>query len=194
MPPILEHDMTKEAVLLDVNPTVTELGNNPSLTHLMIACVNNSIKDVQQTLIYSHKEIDFDCTDVAGRTAFHHAVNGGSIEIVKMLYEKSEELIRLIIQHATTNFGDTALHLASRKGYFEICEFLILHGAKCNPQNEKLETPLHLAAASGHDNLYQLLIEHGANQTIKNQEDQTPQDLWFLWIWPNKSADAKRKL
>lgn len=49
-----------------------------------------------------------------------------------------------------TDSNDTALHLASRNGYFEIVNLLLSNGVDINAINAMDRTPLHESARNGH--------------------------------------------
>lgn len=52
--------------------------------------------------------------------------------------------------NATTKEGDTALHWASFKGDYDLCEVLLNNNADVNAVGDVGNTPLHVAAANGH--------------------------------------------
>ena len=46
--------------------------------------------------------------------------------------------------------GATALHLATKRGFHNICELLILEGIDIDTQDNSLATALHYASEEGH--------------------------------------------
>jgi ankyrin repeat protein len=66
--------------------------------------------------------------------------------------------------------GETALHLASKRGHKRIVEFLLAHGADANAQNAYGDTPLHYAAETKHADLVELLLTHDANIQARNRQ------------------------
>ncbi len=63
---------------------------------------------------------------------------------------------------STRKSGNTALHLAARNGYAEICELLIKHGAFVDVSNLSYETPIKLAALAKHLDVVAMLKNRGA--------------------------------
>ena len=80
--------------------------------------------------------------------------------------------------------GDTALHLASRKGYDKIVTKLLDQGADINISDYKGQTPLMNAVVSGHvfsftgekhrhESTVKILLEAGANTTTRDNYGRT---------------------
>merc|ERR1711981_1269193 len=70
--------------------------------------------------------------------------------------------------------GNTALHIAAEKGYYQITKTLIKYGAKLNAQNKCPGwTAVHFAAYEGHVEILQLLLESGANPDLKDWQGDT---------------------
>ena len=72
------------------------------------------------------------------------------------------------------HLGQTALHLASQKGFAQPVETLIAHGADVSAVTNKGDTPLHLAARKGHDAVAVVLLQRGAQPDVKNSRGSTP--------------------
>ena len=79
--------------------------------------------------------------------------------------------------NASTMWGQTPLHLASRGGRPEMVLLLIHAGGNVNAQDQWGQTPLHLAVAERHADTARLLIESGADAQIKNNSQATALDL-----------------
>ena len=56
----------------------------------------------------------------------------------------------------------TAMHLAARGGFLDICEYLLQHNAKLDLTNTDDRTPLHFAAQKGYKDICSLFLDHGA--------------------------------
>ena len=69
--------------------------------------------------------------------------------------------------------GNTALHIASRKGHLEVLEFLFECNWDANHQNDLGETALHMAVGESHTEVATLLIANGINVNAKDVEDRT---------------------
>ena len=70
-------------------------------------------------------------------------------------------------------FG-TTLHIAARKGHYQICELILQHVAIKNPKDEFWITPLHKAAENGHNAICQLLIKHIKDKNPMSKFGRTP--------------------
>ena len=76
-----------------------------------------------------------------------------------------------------TQYGSTALHIASVRGYLEIAELLTSSGADMNIRNDNGWTALHVASFGGHLEIVQLLLCQGADVSIRSNAGRTAQDL-----------------
>lgn len=81
--------------------------------------------------------------------------------------------VNITLQNSLTS----ALHVASRYGYYTIAKSLLEKGAHVNVLDEKKNTPLHLATSKCNVRLIELLIQHGANVNAVNKFKQSPWDL-----------------
>ncbi len=113
------------------------------------------------------------------RFALEHGADANGIAAIAYalnlrfaLQEEPIDMVRLLLQYgASVNAcydkrhpgGMTPLHLAADKGYEQVCQLLLQHGARVNASNELKETPLHLAAKHGHEHISKLLLQHGAD-------------------------------
>ena len=70
----------------------------------------------------------------------------------------------------------TLLYIASRSGFYDMCELLLEKGAYINEVQSTGSTPLHGAAYYGHTEIVELLLQHGAKNDIKNQFKNTALD------------------
>jgi len=78
--------------------------------------------------------------------------------------------------------GDTALILASRRGFEDKIRVLLDAGAMVNVRNKKGSSALIAAAMNGHLKLCQILLEHGANV---NDETESQDTAISLCVWQN---------
>ncbi len=74
-------------------------------------------------------------------------------------------------------YGRTALHWASIRGYLEISELLTSSGADVNIRDMNGETALHFASVSGNLKIVQLLLCQGADMSIRYIFGRTALDL-----------------
>ena len=70
----------------------------------------------------------------------------------------------------------TLLYIASRSGFYDMCELLLEKGASINVVQSTGSTPLHGAAYYRHTLVVGLLLQHGAKTDIKNQAGNTALD------------------
>ncbi|KAL9616887.1 MAG: hypothetical protein Q9160_008276 [Pyrenula sp. 1 TL-2023] len=82
--------------------------------------------------------------------------------------------------------GQSALHLAARKGDSDLVAYLLRNGAKVNPDDDDSKTPLHEAALSGNADVVRLLLNRGADTQARDANGKTPRDVaedlsaWFM--------------
>ncbi|CAI9731786.1 repeat domain-containing 46-like [Octopus vulgaris] len=98
--------------------------------------------------------------------ALKDAILDGDISKVKELLD-----LKTYDTNEQTNSGKTALHLAAIRGYSEIIELLLNHGANPNIKDRNGNTPLHWC---GHIESTDLLVSHGASLSIRNKMHKTP--------------------
>ncbi|RZF44419.1 hypothetical protein LSTR_LSTR013679 [Laodelphax striatellus] len=73
---------------------------------------------------------------------------------------------------ATTENGDTALHLAARRRDVDMVRILVDYGA-----NDDGQTPLHIASAEGDETLVKYFYGVRASASIADRQDRTPMHL-----------------
>lgn len=93
----------------------------------------------------------------SGMTALMLGSQNGLASVVELLLEREGNNIN----ERNRNTGDTALHLASRGGFFRTVAVLLTpnYGANLLVRNLKDDLPLHLAVAHGHLEVAMLLID-----------------------------------
>lgn len=70
--------------------------------------------------------------------------------------------------------GNSALHVATEKGFRGVCKVLLDAGARVNMRNlTDSWTPLHFAAIEGHKDILRMLLAHGANLNLKDKHGST---------------------
>ncbi|XP_043484439.1 26S proteasome non-ATPase regulatory subunit 10-like isoform X2 [Leptopilina heterotoma] len=98
------------------------------------------------------------------------AINEGNVETVKELLQKE-----ININDQDRN-GDTALHMATRRGDEAIVALLLEFRAEINCQNNIGVTPLHVSAKRGHEEICKMLLIKGADVNARNIIRQTALD------------------
>lgn len=109
-----------------------------------------------------------------GYTALHIAAERGSAEWVRVLLEYGAD-----VKVRTQQRQDTALHLATCQGSFEVfsekLQLLLGRGADVNAQNADGDTTLHLAIARfGTVSAIETLLAAGASTELKGRKGHTP--------------------
>eukprot|EP00483_Globobulimina_turgida_P002510 UN02514 len=107
------------------------------------------------------KSVDINAVDDIGfknnpyiskNTALHYAVESGSLECVKVLYNLEAKL------DPTNKLKSTPLHIAASLGYTEIVRFLIDMKANVEAKNIIQNTPLHCAVYAGHVDTVKIIL------------------------------------
>ena len=89
---------------------------------------------------------------------------------------KLDEVGQLLTPDIDVNFHynqQSALQIAVLKGFLDICELLINHGADVNKQNAEGNTLLNMAVWRGHTAIVALLAKHGADLDVSNNHGST---------------------
>ncbi|KAJ3439691.1 molting protein mlt-4 [Anaeramoeba flamelloides] len=140
---------------------------------LHIACIKGDLSTVQTFLKYG-AYLDWK-TGKEGKTPFILAAENGNLSILQELVDsytnknesnlnktkntKSQNLLDFINQK--TVYNETALFFASKKGHYEVCDYLISKGALVNMKTKNGNFPLYEATKNGDEEIVQLLIQNG---------------------------------
>ncbi|KAL2332680.1 hypothetical protein Fmac_013893 [Flemingia macrophylla] len=131
-------------VLLYAGADVTRLKNKYGLTALELIDMSQNGEAFHNVMLeYALKKRDNGLTEA---NPLHHAACYGDMNIVHKLLKEGCDV------NAFDNRGYTPLMLAARACRGEMCELLILCGAKCDVENERHETALSLARENGAGN------------------------------------------
>jgi ankyrin repeat protein len=106
--------------------------------------------------------------DKRGGTAALRAVEEGSMEALKKLFDSSADL------SCQDENGRTLLHAAAEKGYTDIISVLHEKGLGVNVPDRDGAIPLHSACRSGQYKAAELLLELGADFSIEDTFKRTP--------------------
>ena len=119
-----------------------------------------------------HPELDTDKSGALswGSRYLHDAANNGWSVLVKLLVEN-----HINVNSIDTNLDNmTPLCLAAEKGYVDIVEFLLDHGAAPDYQTKPKDTPLTLAVRRGREEVVKVLLDRNANATLQNIYEEAP--------------------
>jgi ankyrin repeat protein len=75
--------------------------------------------------------------------------------------------------NASDSHGDTPLHNAALRGYKEVVEVLVAHGADVNAKNSRGRTPLDEAARRGHKDIVRLLTAKAEGTSVGAPQSAT---------------------
>ena len=76
--------------------------------------------------------------------------------------EEDDNKIRDFVNSQKPVTNITAMHLAAKGGYYDICELLFQYGAELDLTNTDERTPLHFAAMKGFYEICQFFVDNGA--------------------------------
>eukprot|EP00823_Brevimastigomonas_motovehiculus_P002926 TRINITY_DN1743_c0_g1_i1.p1 TRINITY_DN1743_c0_g1~~TRINITY_DN1743_c0_g1_i1.p1 ORF type:complete len:384 (-),score=94.23 TRINITY_DN1743_c0_g1_i1:328-1479(-) len=100
----------------------------------------------------------------ARQPEFIDAVKKGDYSKIKRVLDQiTNELDKVtIVNFPISQSGSTALFTACWEGQYDICQLLILNGAKINWVNVRGNTALHMAVEQNHPKIAELLLQNGA--------------------------------
>ena len=136
----------------------------------------------------------------SGETVFHIAAAINNYDLVKYLLDKNcftadsltatgeAESVKMYETKIVFNKNlHTALHIAAEKGFRDIAELLLEHGADVNLQDGEGNTPLHYAARNFDAEMICFLVKKGADVNARNRANFTP-TATALWNIPLKDT------
>jgi ankyrin repeat protein len=179
-------DMVGLKNLLYERPSLIDQFNERHQTALYVAVLKNNITAAQLLLNIAANSY---LGDSFGMTPLHKAASMGNLEMVQLLYKKTELPI-----DQPDNGKATPLYWAAKHAHVAVVDFLLSKWADSNKSDEVGNTPLHAILKeapslrnsvnnNGPDiavhvkEVVRLLVAHGADVNRKNNDQQTPLDL-----------------
>ena len=96
----------------------------------------------------------------------------GDLLALKRLIEEAESDgadIKLLVDSQNPISGISPMHIASRRNFLDICQFLYEYGASVDITDTEDKTPLHYAARAGHIDICTFLLDSGAELDAKDR-------------------------
>ena len=146
-------------------------GNN-KITPLLSAI---SAKNKELSKIFIEKGFDINNSTDIKYTPLHLAVYYGLTPVIKLLINHLADA-----GIKTKKEGEIPLHIACKKGFFEIAEILLKNKSFINETKLDGKTPLHLAAMNS-TLTTQVLLKNGANIFAKDNNGLIPSDLSLIY-------------
>ncbi|KAL3862652.1 hypothetical protein ACJMK2_008606 [Sinanodonta woodiana] len=145
---------------------------------LCYACKKGNIYAVKR-MLQMGADIN-DQQENTGYTGLHFAVYSNRRDIVEYLLNMPN-----IQKECRTKEGQSALHIATMEGFFEMMKLLIESGLDINGVDSKRNTCLHLCVTrkvneedfTPAETIVRYLIQKGVDVNIRNQDEQTAFDL-----------------
>jgi ankyrin repeat protein len=164
------------AELLLANKASVNAKSNKGVTPLHLAALNG-YNDLAE-LLRQHGGLDTSATDSMSTgapaptkpttpmidTAIRGAAEAGDLQKVEAMLKDNPDLVL-----SKDKDGMTPLHFAAVKGYRNVAELLLSHGAEVNAKNKGGFTPLHVAAFEGHKDVVELLLAHKAEVNARDE-------------------------
>eukprot|EP00771_Trimastix_marina_P002506 gnl/Trimastix_PCT/3635.p1 GENE.gnl/Trimastix_PCT/3635~~gnl/Trimastix_PCT/3635.p1 ORF type:complete len:781 (-),score=210.92 gnl/Trimastix_PCT/3635:421-2763(-) len=113
--------------------------------------------------------------DMNGRTTFHAACYGGSLQKLQYLISLPPPLAPGFLSRIVDHNGITLMHEACLSGRLDLVRFLHEeHGVGLEPRDNKGRTPLFEAIQSGSAEVIEYLIQHGVDVNHTSESDHPP--------------------
>jgi len=134
-------------------------------TPLMIACRLNDADSARVCLQYGAKN---DPHPDFGDTALHLATDFGNYDVAAIILSAAAQSeADHMIANLTNEEKKTPLHVAAFRGYLELIELLLHHGATIETKDELDQTALHVCSAAGHRECLAALLDQGGDHLLE---------------------------
>jgi ankyrin repeat protein len=172
---LIEHNArvyhTAECLILSVLVPVIKNGNRDMLEFLLEKGLRKDYlyPDILYKCLYFRQNMlfkhfyhikDTENLHFNAKTMLENAVSSNNPEIVYFLVKKDIHKVK-----------SNALHIAVKKGYAAIAEYLIENGVDIDGIDEDTHVPLYYAILSNNSELITLLLKHKASIKVKNSDE-----------------------
>jgi len=144
-------DLEQVKLLLKQNPELIRTKDEYKNSLLRVALLSNDFS-LARFLIESGIDLNYEREDIGGNEIIN-AVDAGSLEITKLIFEKGIDI------HLKNKWGYTPLDMAIFNIHKEIAYFLMDKGAALNIQGQGVPRLLRAALTGGMDRITNLLIK-----------------------------------
>ena len=160
--------------------------NNRRMLPLHVALRKKECTEIV-TIFTKYHDIDHKFKGFRDYTSLHIIAATNNLKALKILYEaaasgKPDDITDILQLQSVDRDGLTPIHLAARKGSYDVLDFMISkaiqHGLQ--PQkvfeclSEKESTPLHFAVESNSLQIVRILLKHGASSTAASGKQGPP--------------------
>ncbi|KAL7677270.1 hypothetical protein ACOME3_003507 [Neoechinorhynchus agilis] len=139
------------------------LPNERGSTPFLAICQHNNL-EMAKLLIEHGARYDVETFNLYGGkiNCLIVAAESGSFEVLKLLVERGLDP-NYEIQGTGETSGRTPLFCACAKGYLDIVQYLVDHGADVNSTERSGLSCIHIATTMGHIDIVRYLVEKGAD-------------------------------
>ena len=110
-------------------------------------------------------------------------IRKNDIEEIERLLQDIDDKEKVKILNQKFQQGQTALHLASSEGHFELVCLLLQNGSEINAQDKNHWTPLHCAAQKFQLEICDILLQQGADVLILTEAGELFLIYLFIYLF-----------
>ena len=133
---------------------------------VLMAVYEGHVKSLRRIFMsepYVTPNVRFDKSPIGVRMPLHWATRKYRADIVRILLDHGADV------NAEGSFGDTALHVASDRGFDNLVSLFLERHANPNAQNKQGLTPLHMAAEKGCVACAEFLLHSGSDSRVPDE-------------------------
>uniref|UniRef100_A0A182JIR6 ANK_REP_REGION domain-containing protein n=1 Tax=Anopheles atroparvus TaxID=41427 RepID=A0A182JIR6_ANOAO len=99
------------------------------------------------------------------------------LHVLQFLFESDRKAKTNVNRKETTGQGQTPLHVAARRGYADVVELLLRHGANVQERDTNGNSALHFAIECRNVRIVRALLRHGAPVGVRNSLGKSPLEM-----------------